>query len=488
MNVRRVAVVGHGAAPAIAATALVRAFRRIGVAVTWIETAGGTPDPAVLMGHPNLDALHRLLGIDTGAMLRVCQGTLALGRLYRGFAGGESDYLHTFGPVGRPIAGLPFMPLWLKAREAGLPANFSDFAREAVAARHGKVALGADRAGVGATAHGYHFDTGAYAAALRGHAIREGVTIVAAKGAQPVAGDGRITAIRVSDGEAIETDLIVDTTADAAMLAALGDGAPAGAAVSGCNRLLVGSGASLAPLPLYSRVATHRAGWCALQPLQDRTGVAIAFDDRLMDVREAVFKSPIALEAPPHEIALKPHWRRAPWTGNVVAIGAAAGTLEPLDATELHRLQIAVTHLVSLFPVRSDQMPEAAIYNEELREWHARLQDYAAMPYILNGRRGEPFWAEARERPVSEALRSRIDLFAARGMVAQYNQDTLTEDEWQTCFLGLGLRPRAWDPQIDRVDEQLAMAAFREQLTSIREEVTRMETHAVALQKVMARG
>lgn len=486
MTVRHVAVVGHGAAAAIAATALARAFGRGGLVVSWIETLDETSPNTVLAGWPNLAALHRLLGVDTGALMRAAGGSFALGRQYVGFAGGDGEYLHSYGPVGRPVEGLPFIQLWLKARAAGLPAGFADFAREAVAARNGRIRA-LEGAGGRETAHGHHFDARGYGAALRAHAVREGVTITLDADPRPSVADGRVTALHLSGGQTITADLIVDATAGASVLGVLSDGEPPDASVSSCNRLLTGSGRPFAPVPLYSRVAAHRAGWAALQPLQGRTGILVAFDDRLMDAREAASQALLPFVGEPQGIALTPVRRGCPWVGNVVAIGDAAGVAEPLAVPELHRVQIAITHLVALFPVRADAMPEAGIYNEEMAEWNARLQDFEAAPYRLNTRHGEPFWDAARTRPVSPTLEARIDLFSARGMVAQYNQDSLTEDEWQAVFLGLGLSPRAWDPQVDRVDEGLAMTNFREQLAAIRTDVTAMDTHDAALARIMRR-
>jgi tryptophan halogenase len=486
MTLRRVVVIGHGEAPAMAAIALRRAFGRADLDVEWIETPGAISPHGVLAGLPNLQSFHRLLGVDPGALLRATRGVFSLGRQYVGFAGGEGEFLHSYGPTGRPIAGLPFMQFWLKARAAGLPAGFSDFAREAVAARNGRLRI-ADANGLAATAQGYHFDARSYAAAMRKLAPVHGVTVTADAAPVAIAEAGRVTVLRLSDGREIRADLFVDATPGATILSALGDGAPEDAAVSSCNRLLLGSARPLRPLPLYSRVAAHRAGWSALYPLQDRTGIAIAYDDAVIGDAEAASLAPVPLEGAPEIVPLAPFQRARPWIGNVVAIGEAAGQAEPLAASWLHRIQIAVTHLVSLFPVRADAMPEAGIYNEELAEWHARLRDFDAAFYRLNRRTGEPFWDAARARPVPDALDARISLFGARGMVAQYNQDSFAEEEWQACFLGLGLVPRAWDPQVDRVDDQLVMADFREQLAGIRGDVTAMETHEAALARATAR-
>jgi tryptophan halogenase len=484
MTPRRVVVIGHGHAPAMAAIALRRAFARGGLEVEWVETPGAISAHSVLAALPNLQAFHRLLGLDAGALLRETQGSFAMGQQYLGFSGGDGEFLHSYGPTGRPIAGLPFMQFWLKARAAGLPAGLADFARENVAARNGRIRIADAREGE-STAQGHHFDARSYAAVLRTQALREGVAITPDAAPVAVAEGGRIASLRLSDGRDIAADLFIDTTPDAAILSALGDGAPADASVSSCDRLLIGSAPPLRPLPLYSRIAAHSAGWSALYPLRNRTGIVIAYDSALMSDAEAAKQSPVPL-SDPRIVPLAPVQRQRPWIGNAVAIGAASGQHEPLAATGLHRLQIAITHLISLFPVRADAMPEADIYNEELAAWHARLRDFDAAPYALNGR-AEPFWLAARARPVSPELDARISLFGARGMVAQYNQDSFVEDEWQGMFIGLGLAPRAWDPQADRADEQMVMADFRDQLTAIRADVMAMEMHEAALAKVIGK-
>lgn len=482
MKVARVVVVGQGHAPAMAAIALRRAFGPVGVEVSWIETPGEAPVDAVLVGLPNLLAFHQLLGLDPAAVLRESQGCFTMGRHYVGFAGEGREHLHGFGPVGRPIAGLPFLPFWLKARAAGLPAGFGDFAGEAVAARNGRIRV----AGQGATSHGLHLDARGYAALLRRHALATGVTIRPDTAPRALVAEGAVRRIGLSDGSWIDADLVVDASEDAAILSALGSGDPADAALSGIGRLLIGAARPMRPLPLYSHVAANPAGWTALHPLRDRTGAVVAYDPSLMSDEAAVAQLPVPLTGDPVFVPFTPRERRAPWIGNVVAIGAAAARPDPLAALDLHRLQIALTHLISLFPVRTDAMPEAGIYNEELAGWSARMRDFAALPHVLNGRQGEPFWDAARTRPISSDLDARIALFAARGMVAAYHQDSFAEDEWETCLLGLGILPESWDPQVDRVDEHQVMADFRDQLAAIRADVLAMDSHEAALQRAMA--
>ena len=480
MTVRRVVVVGAGIAPAMAATALRRAFARGGVEVEWIETQGKASPGHTLAALPQLQAFHRLLGLSEADVLRAGAGSFTLARHFVGFSPGR-DWWHSYGPIGRPFAALPFAQYWIKAHGAGFPAAFDYFGREAVAARNGRIRL-ADGASGAATAYGYHLDAAGYAALLRVQAVRAGVTIV--PDSAPVASveGGRISALTLSDGRRVEGDLFVD--AQGSIRAALGEDALADAAVSGCDRLLTGSAPALRPMPLYSRVSAHGAGWSALTPLQDRTGVTVAYDSSLMSDAEAMVAAGAPLTGEPQFMPLKPFRRIQPWAGNVVAIGDAAEQVEPLGGFDLQRLQIACAHLVSLFPVDARAMPEAGIYNEELANFHARLQDFDVAQYSLNGR-DEPFWQGARARPRSPELQARIDLFAARGMIIEFNQDSFAPDEWQALLIGAGLMPRSYDPQVDRVDEQAVMADLHGQLGAIQADVTAMDTHDAALARAM---
>jgi len=480
MKLSRVVVVGQGIAPAMAAIALRRAFARGGLAVEWVETPAATPPHQTVAALPNLQAFHRLLGLDQATLLRASHGYFTLGRHYVGFSPGR-DWLHSHGPIGRPFESLPFVQYWIKAHAAGFPAAFDHFGREAVAARNGRMRL-SDTAQGAATAHGYHLDATGYAAALRALALSAGVTIT--PDAAPVASveSSRISALTLSDGRRLEGELFVDALGT--VRAALDEDDLAAASVSGCDRLMLGSAPALGAKPLYSRVTAHRAGWAALTPLQDRTGIVVTYDSAMVTDAEAVQLAGAPLTAEPHFAPLAPFHRTRPWAGNAVAIGDAAGQAEPLGGFELHRLQVACTHLVSLFPVDPDAMPEAGIYNEELAAYHARLQDFDVAQYVLN-RREEPFWQAARARPRSPELDARIDLFAARGMIIEFNQDSFAPEEWQASLIGAGVIPRSYDPQVDRIEEGAVLADFHAQLAAIQADVTSMDSHDAALAQGM---
>lgn len=485
--VERVAVHGGGVAAPMAALALARAFGRLGTQVTWIDTGEAPPPHAALVALPDLAAFHRLLGIDEAALIERAAATLNMGQQFAGWSGGEGAFLHAYGDAGTVFASLPFVQHWTRARQAGLRVALEDFSLAAAAAKEGRIGEARDPATRQAVKHGWHLDAAGYAALLRMACEGAGVTILPGGSARPHAGDGRLDRIELADAT-VAADLFVD--ADGALIGLLDpDGATRGTTF--CDRLIRGSAAALDPLPLYSRVIAHPAGWTTLVPLRDRLAVELAYDSREMsdDAARAALTQLAGRPVEAGEIeAISAATRARPWMANCVAIGQAAGNAPLLDGAELLLLQLAVAQLVLLWPIDRATMPEAEIYNDELAGSRARIGDFAAQHFRLNGRTGEPWWDTARAAPISPELTAKIDLFAARGMFAHVNYEAHVEDGWALCMAGHGVVPRSYDPQAMLVTDQALMAEFQRQLRAVASEVRGMETHAQALARIRSAG
>lgn len=484
---RRVVIVGGDRSAWLAAVALQRAFARTGLAVTVVETPSVTPRHAVIATLPELARFHTLLGIEEQDVFRGAEAGFSLGQQFVGWSGGEGAFLHVYGEAGRAIGGLPFLQFWIKARANGLKVALQEFVLAAAAASHDR--MPAD-SGTGVE-HGYLVDARGYERLLRERAKALGVELIADAAPTPRVENGIISAVTLSDGRSVEGDLFVDATGPAAaLIGALSGPDDVAEGVMPCDRLLLASTAPLSPLPLYSRISAHRAGWLGLFPLASRTGVALAYASGRMSDEEAREKlaSTIGRAAENAElVAIRDRWRVRPWIGNCVAIGDAAATGDPLDAVALQRDQIGVAHLLTLFPLDRANMVEAEMFNELTRAHLARLRDFQMAHYLLNARHGEPLWDEARRMPVSEELRRKLDLFAARGMVAQLNHESFNADNWQAVLIGHGLVPRSHDPQVDKIPDGEVARELQAILGSVRARLAAMIPHAAARQRVLSR-
>ncbi|APZ98505.1 hypothetical protein BWQ93_08365 [Sphingopyxis sp. QXT-31] len=481
--VQQVVVHGGGIAAPMAALAIARAYARLGVEVVWVDT-GEVPAPhSALVAPPDLATFHRLLGIDDKALTANAAATLNMGQQFAGWSGGDGAFIHAYGDAGSAYADLPFVQHWSRARAAGLRVALEDFSLAAAAAKEGRTGAPDKPATRQAVKAGWHLDAAGYAALLRAGCERTGVRILAAANATPQVENGRITALDI-DGETLAADLFVDT--DGALIAALDPGA----ITSGrpwCDRLLRASAPPFGPLPLYSRVAAHTAGWLTLVPLADRTALEFHYDSRhLADADAPAMLA--ALTGQKLEAVLEPvaaAARARLWTGNAVALGRAAGSAPPLDGAELLLLQLSIAQLVLLWPLDAADMPEADIYNEEIAGTWSRVRDFTAQHFHLNAR-SEPFWTDASTAPISPELAAKIDLFAARGMFAHFNHEAHVEDGWALVMAGHGIVPRGFDPQALRVADQALMAEFQRQLRAVATDVRAMESHADALGRLRA--
>jgi len=482
-------VVGRGTALWLTGIALHRAFAPTGLIVRLLEMPSLAHPTDAYACLPDLANFHRLLGIAESDLLRHADATFSLGQEFVGWTGEDAAFLHAYGEAGEPIADLPFLQFWVKARTSGLPVGIDHFTLAAAAARHGRITASVADAGL---ARGYHLDAVGYEGLLRRAAAQLGIAVLADADPQAQVIDGTVAAVRTSDGRIVQADLFVDATGSEGRLMSLLDPAPAyQPSTSPCDRMLRATATALAPLPLYSRIAAHAAGWLGLLPLGSRTAVVMAYSqDHLPDEAAARMLPRLAGVRLGSEVVptgLAERCRVRPWVGNCVAVGPAACAGDPLDATPLHREQIAIAHLIALLPVDRAHMVEADIYNEEVTAHQRRVSDYQAAHYRLSAR-PEPFWKAARSCPLSDDLAWKIELFAARGMIAEYHGESFNADSWQALLLGHGVFPRSYDPQADRIPDAAVAARLQQILGRIRSQVAPMVTHEAARAAAMGVG
>jgi len=234
---------------------------------------------------------------------------------------------------------------------------------------------------------------------------------------------------------------------------------------------MVASSKPFRPLPAFSQISAFRQGWVGLFPLQDRTAVIAAYDGDETSDQEVLEKLHVLANRPISGEALVSGLdqgiRRRTWVGNCVAIGESAFSLEPLDAVQLHIAHNCISQLMTLFPVEDGEFPEAEMYDQIIRRVAINLRDFQAAHFKLNRRFDEPFWDRCRDVAVPATLQRKLDLFAARGRVPLYDDETFQGHGWETLFIGHQLIPQTYDPRIDRVPEQELIAQVQRRLQQV---------------------
>jgi tryptophan 7-halogenase len=493
-SVRKVVIVGGGVAAWMSAASLVRAFAGQPLSIQVIEDSQARPESLDFSSEesalPALRAAHRLLGIDEAEFMRATNATFRLGTEFVDWNAIGQRWMHPCGEVGARLDTVAFHHHWLRvAKEEG--AEFESFSLPAEAAKLGRFAHPAadPRSVLSTLSYAFHFDTALYARYLRRYAETRGVTRTegAVSGVSLQGAAGLIESVVLENGERIEGDLFIDCSGFRSVLIeeALHIGYEDWTHWLPCDRAVAVASvsASVTELKPCTRTTARGSGWEWHIPLQDRIGSGYVYSSRYLSDDEAaatLASSPAGhASADPRLVKFTAGHRKKFWTGNCVAIGPAAGFLEPLASTTIHLIQSAVAKLLALFPDRSFASATIDEYNRLATVEYERIRDFLILHYCLSARDDTPFWRHVREMSLPPTLERKIGLFASRGRVVLYDDETFGESSWVSVFVGHGRWPKRVDPRAALVDANLTRERLRRMRVAIQQAAQAMPTHRV---------
>ncbi|MBB3349238.1 tryptophan halogenase [Sphingomonas sp. BK069] len=462
--IRSVAVVGGGIVGWSAAVALRRRVPRLEVTILASPPAPDALADRMPQTLPSTIGFHDDLGLrEEDAVVRA-GGAWRLGTLFEGWVEGLPPYVHAYGSYGRPFGTASFHQHWVRAAHVGAAAPFDSHAPAAALARAGRLGTGATDPLLGDVQPGLVLDVERYRAMLAAFArhlgvgVREG-TVAAV---QLCGDDGFVERLVLDDGTTLKADLYVDASGPAAMVrGAIDQEREDWSAWLRCDRLVIGEGAP-EPLSPLDRVTATDGGWRWRSAAPGRTlhghcyAAAALSDAAVLDALAVAGATTVA--AP---VSFREGTRPAPWARNCVAVGDAATVIEPLDFTNLHLAQSAIDRIVAMLPGRACHPLELADYNRQASAEVTRVRDFVLCHYAT-ARRPGPFWQPPTHLP--ESLDRTLRLFAERGRLPFFEEETFARDDWLALLLGQGVVPRRVDPLIDvtaAADSDRAMAAYR---------------------------
>jgi tryptophan halogenase len=490
-SIRSIAIVGGGTAGWMAAAVCARKLSGAPCAITVIESSEigtvGVGEATI----PPIRLFNQALGIDESEFLRATQGTFKLGIEFQDWARLGHRYMHPFG-----IPGLnPEVTVhqrWLRVRESGDAGTFEDYSLNAVIARRGRIANPAGNAGGpwNMYAYAYHFDAGLYAAFLRQYSEKRGVQRIDAKvaGVDLRADDGFIEALRLEDGRRIEADFFIDCSGFRGLLIeqALKTGYEDWTHWLPCDRAVAVPCESAGARTPYTRATARSAGWQWRIPLQHRIGNGYVYCSRHIGDDEASATLLANLDgkaqAEPRVLRFTTGRRRKLWNRNCVALGLAAGFLEPLESTSIHLIQKSLTHLFNLFPDRGFSPVLRDEFNRVALAEYDHIRDFVVLHYHANERDDAPLWRDCRNMSLPDSLSWRLEFFRNSGRVLRYPADLFAAPNWLAVLLGQEVWPANGDPLVMRQDLQ----QVRAELTRIRATIGGMADSAIPHDEYLA--
>ncbi|HKE93282.1 MAG TPA: tryptophan halogenase family protein, partial [Povalibacter sp.] len=389
---------------------------------------------------------------------------------------------------GAPARDVPFHQYWLRLRRLGDTSAFSDYCLAIALARQCRFTRPAASpdSQLGVFDWALHFDAAAFAGYLREFALERGVRRIDRRifDVQLRSEDGFIEAVMLEGGESIAADLFIDCSGFRGLLieGALHTGYEDWTHWLPCDRAVAVPCASNGPLTPYTRATALEAGWQWRIPLQHRTGNGYVFCSRHVDEEAATARLLSGLEgeplAKPNVLRFVTGMRRKIWNRNCIALGLAAGFLEPLESTSISLIETGIEKLRRLFPDRSFDPALADEFNRTSRLEFERIRDFLVLHYRSASREDTPFWRECRGLPVPEELAYKIRLFRSRGHLVRYEWETFQDSSWLAMYTGFGILPGAHDPVADYFDADELQRTFAGMRKVIRNAAQAAPTHA----------
>lgn len=415
-------VVGGGQVALLAAVAIKRASPR--TAVTLIATP---VNPAALAdaAHttlPSLARLHARLGVDERGMLTRAGASHRLATLYHHWRKDDAAFSVAFGAVAPPSAFRASWGMGVDAREdAAGPAA-------ALAAAQRFAAPSDDPASpLSDLDYALRFSPSAHARRLGSLAQHLGITTVGTRAVHVQRDDdGAIAGLVLNDGRTVAADLFVDASGPAAMLRSPNAAVVSWRHFSPVDRLAVAAPGAPA-LSVTDTAHRQGTGYLLVSPGRDATRATVAYAATDMPDADAELMLARAGFAQDRTIDLAAGRAAEAWAGNVVAIGDAVATTEPLGDTNLH---LAVRHielLIELLPGTSVTQAERDEFNRRAALVADRTLEFVAAHHAR----------ALCDRPAG--LAKRLDLFARHGFLERRGEESVGDDLWRQLLTGLGL-------------------------------------------------
>lgn len=429
---QRVVVAGAGQVGVLAAIALKRALPAAEVIVL-----GLPPDPGALADRaatalPFTNKLHDRLGIAEEDIVARAQGSHRLVTRYFGWGGAGQNAAMPYGAATDPALRTRFAQEW-----GGGPRNAAGAMPQGslaeVLADAGRFAVQPEGASTPLAEVDYalRWSPASYHALLVERAQTLGVAHMPGELSEiEPDGAGGIAALSVAGAGRLTADLFLDCAGPAApLLTALPEFAIEDWSVELPLRRLILARPQQAMLALEDRFSLIAEGW--LGELAGRDGLQV-----MLGVAEGVAEGAAlrALAAPPLAgFQLEPGRARAPWLGNVVALGDAAARFEPLAHLNLDLAHRQLDLLLELLPGRAIEPLERAEYNRRSVMMMDGVRDTLAAHYAAPAAQG------VFGLPIlSPQLAAALDQFARRGRMPFREEAPLLTQEFQALLAALG--------------------------------------------------
>jgi len=459
-------IIGGGTAGWLSAAILAKSLgcgKPDGVSVTLVESP---TIPILGVGEgtwPNLRATLHKIGVSESDFIRECDATFKQGAEFVDWRVAPTEarhesYYHPLSTVSHSSYDLNLAPYWLLApRESRLPYDRA-VATQARLCDHNlgpkQIVTPEFRA---VEEYAYHLDANKFAAFLKKHCLEKlNVRYVSANvlyaNKTP---DEYISSVTTDKPEhaTLHADFFIDCSGAKGLLVnqtynigwtdisdiIFNDTALA---------VQVPYNDPLCPIKTHTVATAQTAGWIWDIGLQTRRGVGHVYASKYISDDEAAAQLASYIGEQAGELSfrtlkLNHGYRNKFWHKNMVAVGMAAGFVEPLEASAIFLTDAAANMIASQFPRHQSQMPYAEQrFNEYFSMRMQRSVDFIKLHYCISERRDSRYWKDNTDKgSIPQKLRERL-AFWRHTVPTKYDFDNAWEpfnlDSYLYVLYGMG--------------------------------------------------
>ena len=410
--VKSVVIVGGGTAGWLTAGVIAAKHRGragSGFSVTLIESPNV---PTIGVGEgtwPTLRTTLAKIGVSETDFFRECGSAFKQGAYFARWTTGEPDdgYYHPL-MLPQAFARLNMVPHWLARQDEG---SFCDaVSPQGRLCDNGLAPKTITTPEFEAVAnYAYHLDAGKFAGFLERHCTTKlGVRhVLADVRSVDLAEDGDILAVETEQAGRVEGDLFIDCTGFRSLLL----GGALDVPFEECTDVLFCDTALAVQVPYQndaSPIASHTkstaqsAGWIWDIGLPSRRGVGHVYSSNHISDEEAerelrAYLGSACGDLPVRKIPIRAGRRETFWKRNCVAVGLAAGFLEPLESSAIVLIELSAKFIAEQMPACREVMDVVSRrFNATTDYRWGRIVDFLKLHYVASKRIDTAFWRDNR--------------------------------------------------------------------------------------------
>ncbi|MCI0537284.1 MAG: tryptophan 7-halogenase [Verrucomicrobiales bacterium] len=270
--------------------------------------------------------------------------------------------------------------------------------------------------------HAFHIENRKLVTWLENRCRENGVPIADAT-VQAERGPEGILALVTEKGERFSADLFVDASGFRSELLGRALEEPFQSYQDSlfCDRAVIGGWPRTnEPILPYTTAETMEAGWCwqiEHEHFINRGYVyASAFISDEAALAEFLRNNP-KLATTPRVVKFRSGRYARNWVGNVVAVGNAAGFVEPLEATALQVICVEASTLADALQDCLGDPPSSLIklYNRYNADQWDDIRNFLAVHYKFNARLNTPFWRACQQDTALHGAQDIVDWYRENG-------------------------------------------------------------------------